>query len=299
MRTTNRRPREPGLPPRPVMIRAVRRRSAAFDGVFYTAVRSTGIVCRPTCPSRPARAANLTFYARLTDALDAGYRTCRRCRPEAARSSRDWTRAVLARALAPVEGPNRRAIPGPPVAPLRADRISTPLGAMLGVAAPDGLVLLEFADRPMLGTELRRLTRSFRAPVEPGSHPHLTAVRRELKEWFAGRRRRFETPLLVRGTPFQQAAWAALQRIPYGETVAYETQARVLGRPKAVRAVGTANGDNPIAIVIPCHRVRRTDGTLGGYGGGLWRKQRLLDIERAGVSRRETRRAGSPGIPAR
>ncbi len=169
---------------------------------------------------------------------------------------------------------------------------------MLGVASAEGLVLLEFADRPMLATQLKRLARALGAPIEAGTTPHLVRVRRELREWFAGRRRRFDTPLVVPGTPFQQAAWAALQRIPYGETVSYETQARVLGRPTAVRAVGGANGDNRLAIVIPCHRVRRADGTLGGYGGGVWRKQRLLELERA-VSRRGTRRAGSPGSPVR
>lgn len=259
------------LPARDVMIHALRNRSAAFDGEFYAAVRTTGVVCRTVCPARPPLARNLTFYPTLRSAIRAGYRPCKRCRPEQRRPASEWTRALLTRLTA-----GARAWPGDP---LVAARITTPLGAMLGIAAPDGLVLLEFADRPMLATQLERVSRQFRARIEPGRSEHLTRVQRELKEWFAGRRRRFETPLLTTGTDFQQAAWRALTEIPYGETVSYQAQATVLGKPGAGRAVGRANGDNRLAIVIPCHRVRRAEGTLGGYGGGVWRKRKLLDLE--------------------
>jgi methylated-DNA-[protein]-cysteine S-methyltransferase len=105
-------------------------------------------------------------------------------------------------------------------------------------------------------------------------------VRRQLDEYFAGRRTHFDLELAPRGTPFQRRVWSALQEIPYGETRSYLDIARRLGSPKAVRAVGGANGRNPIAVVIPCHRVIAADGTLGGYGGGLERKRILLDLER-------------------
>ena len=104
----------------------------------------------------------------------------------------------------------------------------------------------------------------------------------ELRRYFEGELRRFETPLDLRGTAFQQKVWAALLTIPYGETRSYGEQARIIGEPSAVRAVARATGDNRIAIVIPCHRVVGADGSLTGYGGGLWRKRWLLDLEQIG-----------------
>jgi len=153
---------------------------------------------------------------------------------------------------------------------------------MVAVSSGEGLVLLEFADRRMLPAQLERVRRLFPgSPIRPGKSGHADRIRDELGEWFAGERRSFATPLIRRGSPFQQAAWAALDRIPYGATRSYQQQAATLGRPGAERAVGRANGDNRLAIVIPCHRVIRADGSHGGYGGGLWRKQRLLGIEQA------------------
>ena len=110
-------------------------------------------------------------------------------------------------------------------------------------------------------------------------HPLLDRLKAELAEYFAGQRRSFEVPLHVSGSPFQERVWQELLKIPYGETRSYEDVARQTGSPDAVRAVGTANGSNRIAIVIPCHRVVNKGGKLGGYGGGLWRKQRLLGLE--------------------
>lgn len=106
-------------------------------------------------------------------------------------------------------------------------------------------------------------------------------VRRQLEEYFAGRRRRFEIPLDLQGTAFQRAAWAALQEIPFGETISYGDQARRIDHPAAVRAIGLANGRNPVSIIVPCHRVIGKNGTLTGYGGGLERKRFLLDHENA------------------
>lgn len=163
---------------------------------------------------------------------------------------------------------------------VRVNRIVTPLGPMIAGASDEGVCLLEFAERRMLETQLRRLSERVGATFVPGSNEMLDRLDGELKEYFDGSRRTFEVPLVVSGTEFQQLAWNALLEIPYGETRSYEEQARAMGRPTAVRAVGRANGDNRIAIAIPCHRVVGADGTLTGYGGGLWRKQALLDLER-------------------
>ena len=113
-----------------------------------------------------------------------------------------------------------------------------------------------------------------------GDHRHLAVLRAQLADYFAGRRREFTVPLVARGTAFEERVWAELLRIPYGRTRSYIDIARDLDSPDGQRAVGRANGLNPIAIVIPCHRVVNKDGRLGGYGGGLWRKERLLDLER-------------------
>lgn len=107
----------------------------------------------------------------------------------------------------------------------------------------------------------------------------LDAVCRQLDEYFAGKRRQFDLRLAPRGTAFQQAVWQALQAIPYGRTCSYSELAGVIGRPQAVRAVGTANGANPISIIVPCHRVIGRNGSLTGYAGGLPRKQQLLELE--------------------
>ena len=115
----------------------------------------------------------------------------------------------------------------------------------------------------------------------------LDEAQRQLTEYFSGRRREFDLPLAPAGTEFQRAVWTALRAIPYGETISYGELARRLGRPRAARAVGTANGRNPIPIVIPCHRVVGADGSLVGYGGGLDIKRRLLELE--GVRVRQAR----------
>jgi O-6-methylguanine DNA methyltransferase len=117
-------------------------------------------------------------------------------------------------------------------------------------------------------------------PLVPGRNRWLDALRVQLAEYFAGQRRQFDLPLVIRGTPFQDRVWQALLTIPYGDTWSYRDLAERIGQSAATRAVGTANGMNRIAIVIPCHRVVNADGRLGGYGGGVWRKQLLLDLER-------------------
>ncbi len=162
---------------------------------------------------------------------------------------------------------------------VRIARILTPLGPMIAGAADDGVCLLEFADRRMLETQVERVERTLDARALPGASPHIARLEEELAEYFSGTRRTFTLPLVTAGTPFQESVWAALRTIPYGETRSYQDQAGAIGRPEAVRAVARANGDNRIAILVPCHRVIGKGGELVGYGGGLWRKKCLLDLE--------------------
>jgi AraC family transcriptional regulator of adaptative response/methylated-DNA-[protein]-cysteine methyltransferase len=158
-------------------------------------------------------------------------------------------------------------------------RILTPLGPLLAGAIADGICLLEFVDRRMLETQLKRLSKLLKAECLPGFSKHFDRLNGQLAEYFSGKRREFDIPLVLPGTPFQQKVWAGLRKIPFGSTRSYKEQAEALGLPGAVRAVAKANGDNRIAILIPCHRVIGTGGELVGYGGGLWRKRLLLDLE--------------------
>jgi AraC family transcriptional regulator of adaptative response/methylated-DNA-[protein]-cysteine methyltransferase len=160
------------------------------------------------------------------------------------------------------------------------DWIPSPVGPLLAGANDEGLCLLEFTDRRMLEAQLATLRRRVGRVMLPGRHRWLEALRVQLDEYFAGKRREFDLPLVIRGTAFQEKVWRALLTIPCGETWSYGELAGRVGQPGASRAVGTANGMNRIAIVIPCHRVVNADGKLGGYGGGVWRKQFLLDLER-------------------
>jgi AraC family transcriptional regulator of adaptative response/methylated-DNA-[protein]-cysteine methyltransferase len=160
--------------------------------------------------------------------------------------------------------------------------IESPLGPLLAGALDGALVLLEFSDRRMLEAQFTTLRKLFKCPIVPGESPVFTPLRSELKGYFEGRVRQFSVPLVYPGSPFQRKVWDGLRSIPYGTTASYEALAAKVGDARAQRAVGHANGLNRIAIVIPCHRVVNKNGKLGGYGGGLWRKQRLLELERGG-----------------
>lgn len=159
------------------------------------------------------------------------------------------------------------------------------VGPLFLAASGRGLVALEF-DRRLPGQQTirpnpRDLRSESKAVRFEESEPELSRYVRELEEYFAGRRREFSFPVDLRGTDFQVACWRALLRIPYGETRSYGDIARAVGRPQGFRAVGMANNRNPIAIVVPCHRVIASDGTLCGYGGGLDVKRKLLELEGA------------------
>jgi len=348
---------EPTLPDGDTMYRALVERDPSFDGIFFTGVTTTGIFCRTTCTARKPHRENVVFFPTAHDAMLAGYRPCRVCRPvEPSGATPEPVRRLLAdveadpalrlseddlraRGIDPAGlrrwfkknhgmtfqayvrtlrigaafgrirhgdtatnaafdhgweslsgfGEAFRKVMG--AAPTRAagdvvtvTRIETPLGPMLAGATASGICLLEFVDRRMIETQLERLRKLFRAALVPGSSPHFESLSDELRRYFEGGLRRFATPLDMRGTPFQQRVWSALLTIPYGETRSYAEQARIVGDPSAVRAVARANGDNRIGVVIPCHRVVGSDGSLTGYGGGLWRKRWLLDLERKALA---------------
>jgi O-6-methylguanine DNA methyltransferase len=168
---------------------------------------------------------------------------------------------------------------------LQITNIQSTIGPLFLAASAKGLVALEF-DARLPGQQsirpsprhLREENKGYKFEDSPGVlQPYVS----ELEEYFAGKRREFTFPLDLRGTDFQQACWRALLAIPYGETRTYADIARAVGKPNAFRAVGMANNRNPIAIVVPCHRVIASDGTLCGYGGGLDVKRKLLELEGA------------------
>ena len=158
--------------------------------------------------------------------------------------------------------------------------LESPCGPLLCVVDEAGAVVrIEFSGKD--GRDSQKLTKRLRdRGIEIVEDPSRTAeVRRQLAEYFAGGRREFDLPLALEGTPFELAVWEELKKIPFGETRSYGEIAATLGRPGSARAVGRANGANPIPIVVPCHRVIGADGSLTGFGGGLEAKSRLLEIE--------------------
>jgi len=161
--------------------------------------------------------------------------------------------------------------------------LSSPLGPLVAGATDEGVCLLEFTDRRMLEAQFESVRKQFRMPVVPGTNNHLERLQDELAAYFAGKLRTFSVPLVYPGTTFQRLVWEQLLLVPYGETRSYQDLASAVGNPAAVRAVGRTNGLNRIAIVIPCHRIVNKNGDLGGYGGGLRRKQFLLNLEQTGL----------------
>ena len=159
--------------------------------------------------------------------------------------------------------------------------IETPLGALLAGSSADGIILLEFPEPDRLNPRLAAIRRQFGCTINEGTTGYLDLLRSELTSYFSGTLTMFTVPVVARGTPFQQRVWSELRRIPYGETRSYEDVAGAIGALSASRAVGHANGMNPVAIVIPCHRVINKNGGLGGYGGQIWRKTALLRLEGA------------------
>ncbi|MBN2874730.1 MAG: methylated-DNA--[protein]-cysteine S-methyltransferase [Spirochaetales bacterium] len=151
---------------------------------------------------------------------------------------------------------------------------------MVAGADSNALRFLDFSDRRAIEAQIATLRRTSRLPIAPGDNSLLQETSRQLSRYFGGALRTFTIPFALPGSPFQERVWKALLSIPYGETRSYGDIAKTIGSPGASRAVGAANSVNRIAIIVPCHRVVNADGSPGGYGGGLERKQALLDMER-------------------
>jgi AraC family transcriptional regulator of adaptative response/methylated-DNA-[protein]-cysteine methyltransferase len=342
------------LPTFRTMYRALERRDAAYEGVFFTGVRTTGIFCRPTCRAKKPKPENVEFFPNASEALHGGYRPCRMCRPmdstrpvpplverlrravEDSADGRVSDKDLAAMGIEPSTARRqfkayhgmtfhafqrarrmglalRDVKAGKPVVEVQLDRgyestsgfreafarifglaptgargqacllgrrIETPLGTMLALADEQGLRLLEFVDRRGLEREILLLRRRLKCAIVPGNNATLEATAAQLVRYFAGESLTFDLPIAPVGSDFQQRVWSELRRIPPGRTRSYLEMAQRVGVPKAARAIGRANGSNMIALVIPCHRVINSDGSLCGYAGGLWRKQRLLDHER-------------------
>lgn len=157
--------------------------------------------------------------------------------------------------------------------------IETPIGTVIACAADKGICMLEFSDRKILDKELRDISKSLNADLVEEENKYFEPLRNQLTEYFQGTLKKFDIPLIMIGTDFQKTVWSQLRKIPYGTTVSYLKEAEAINKPSAVRAVANANGCNKISIIIPCHRVIGSNGTLTGYGGGLWRKEKLLKLE--------------------
>ena len=339
---------------------AVVGRDRQFDGRFVYAVRSTGVYCRPSCPSRRPLAANVVFFDDASSAERAGFRACRRCAPEVnggpaganaavrqaaafidAHADERITLAALARVTAvspfhlqrvfrrelgvtPREYQQARRLDRLRAQLRRGETVSratydagfgspsrvyeqtarlgmtpavyrrggdglrihfaivpSPLGHLLVAATGSGICMVSLG-----GTEAQleqRLRAEFpHAAVDADGGGSLAELAARVVAHIRGDRPAHDLPLDVRGTAFQQQVWRALLAIPYGETRSYGEIAAAIGQPTATRAVARACATNPVAVVIPCHRVVRSDGGLGGYAGGVERKEHLLKIEGGG-----------------
>jgi AraC family transcriptional regulator of adaptative response/methylated-DNA-[protein]-cysteine methyltransferase len=329
-------------------------KDSRYEGLFITAVTSTGIFCRPSCSARKPKRENVKFFDSVQEALRHGFRPCKMCKPlEKAGETPQYIKDIIKeihenpfqrikdqdlreRKIEPatirrwfqknhnitfhgyqrmirinlaynqIKGGNSitesafavgydslsgfnegyKSIFGGSARDhmdknvLTINRFSTKLGPMFALCSDQGLCLLEFTDRRMLEREFVDLRKKMNAVILPGKHPLLEATEKQIHEYFEGKRRSFDIPLVHPGSEFQQTVWNQLKSIGYGETRSYKEQAEAIGNPKAVRAVARANGMNRIAIIVPCHRVIGSDGSLTGYAGGLDRKQWMLDFEK-------------------
>ncbi len=336
------------------MYQAIVNKDSSFEGVFFTAVKTTGIFCRPTCNARKPKFENVEFFTTTKECILNGYRPCKVCNPlEKLNQTPELYQQLInelsknpslkfkdydlkQRGIEPSQirrwflknhgitfqafqrmfrinsafkkiesgetitntaydsgfeslsgfGESFKTIFG--VSPkngkeiniIDLKRIETPLGTMITCATNQGICMLEFSDRKMLETELKAIAKLLNATIIQGHNKHFEDLEKELNEYFEGHRKTFTIPLHTPGTAFQNKVWAALQLIPYGQTISYKEQAIAIDCPESVRAVANANGMNRISILIPCHRVIGSDGQLTGYGGGLWRKKYLLDLEK-------------------
>lgn len=342
------------LPTKERMYKALIERDATFEGIFFAAIKTTGIFCRPGCTARKPKKENIEYFASTKEALSYGFRPCKICKPmELYGESPEWITKLLKdvrenphivikdyqlreRGVEPatlrrwfkkhhgmtfhayvrslrinrafgqlkqnekimdsaldsgyesLSGFNDAFKKLTGFSPsesgkksiVMVSRILTNLGPMFAGSTEKGVCLLEFWDRRMIETQFRRLKEKLNAEFVKGNNQLLEELANQIEQYFDGKRKKFDVPLDLKGSDFQLKTWRALMEIPYGETRSYQEQAETVGDPKAVRAVARANGDNRLAIIIPCHRVIAKDGSLAGYGGGLWRKHHLLNLEK-------------------
>ncbi len=338
-----------------IMYQASLDKNPDFEGVYWMAVKTTGIFCRSTCTARKPKTENVEFFSTTKDALENGYRPCKICKPleninstpleiqnlineisdnpnqkvkdsdlvekglnptkirrwfikNHGMSFQEFQRQLLLNeafkkiqageniietaynsGFESLSGFNEcfKNVFG--VSPKNSKkkniidlkRIETPIGTMYAAATKEGVCMLEFGDRKNLENTFQVLSTLLNAKIIIGENPHLQLLEQELKQYFDGKLQHFTVPLSPVGTEFQKSVWKVLEKIPFGEIWSYKKQAEVLGDVKKVRAVANANGLNKISIVIPCHRVIGSNGKLTGYGGGVWRKQKLLELEKA------------------
>lgn len=334
--------------------RALIAKNARYDGLFYVGVKTTGVLCRPTCPAKKPKFEHCEFFETAQQGILASYRPCKRCRPlshpdlvsevvqklveaidknpekrwknqdlqklsinsaTARRQFKKWfgmtfieyARArrigiamkeiraghsvINAQLSAGYESSSgfrdafSRILGAAPTLMtnkhiLKAAWIDTPLGPMIAIADENSLYLLEFIDRRGLEREVERLRKKIKCAILPGYTQPIHSIENELALYFAGKLKKFSTPILMLGSLFQKAVWKLLREIPYGKTCSYADIAKLIRKPLAYRAVARANGTNQISLVIPCHRVVNANGNLGGYGGGLTRKAWLIKHEK-------------------
>lgn len=336
---------------------AIGRKESLYEGIFITAVTSTGIFCRPSCRARKPKAENVVFYDNVQQAIQNGFRPCKVCKPLQKEGEtpayiqgiikelqddpylkikdqdlrergidpnkiRRWFNKNhnitfhgyqrmlrINKAYNQIKGGNsitntafglgyeslsgfnegyknifgNSASNSKEKAVINIIRFTTKLGPMFACATNKGICLLEFTDRRMLETEFKDICKRLNAVILPGRSKFLDQVQLEVGEYLDGNRKVFDVPLDTPGTDFQRSVWSTLQNIPYGETWSYKQLAYTIEKPKAIRAAGTANGANRIAIIVPCHRVIGSNGDLTGYGGGIGRKKWLLELESQNV----------------
>lgn len=157
--------------------------------------------------------------------------------------------------------------------------IKTPIGDMVACATDQGICLLEFKERSNVEKQIKGVSSYLNKEIIQGHNSYLLKLQEQLDQYFSKNIKKFNLPIEMTGTDFQKSVWNALLEIPFGNTISYLELSKNLGDPKAIRAVANANAANKIAIIIPCHRVIGSDGSLTGYAGGLWRKRHLLNIE--------------------
>lgn len=329
-------------------------KNSNYEGVFFVGVKTTGILCRPTCPAKKPLKANCEFFSTAKEALLASYRPCKRCEPlsnptkmspsvkllvdaieknpekkwtdkdfdglsisantarrqfqkqfgmtfiEYARSRRlglafkhirNGDSIINAQIDSGYESGNgfrdafSKTMGDVPhktngITILYSAWLETKLGSMLAISDDDHLLLLEFVDRKGLEMEIEKLRTRLKAAISPEKTDVIRQVEAELELYFDGELVNFKTPIRYIGSEFQQGVWDELRRIPMGETISYKVLAEKLGKPTASRAVARANGANQLSLIVPCHRVINSNGELGGYGGGLARKEWLIKHEK-------------------